>query len=329
LSEALIMPPPPVAGYAPHPGGGINNQKMAIAAACLDARENGLKLVLPMITQMDQMNGGCEPQPFGAVFDERKIREFAQRHEIEIIEEPEPAGYAGNYETYFWQMYRIFETELFQGRETPREAFLKDFFNSLEPLVTRLPALPVIRQNVFESPVETVAVQLRVERDWRKHCVENLPKMAGPEEETFVPFRRIMEKIKYSLPGTKRIFAMCDEAALPVSPQILRDFCFSQYQIYLVFKSDFLSRAQMAALKPVNLSLLDFEMAMAAEVFVGTSRSTFSNLVALQKHCANANAPVRHFIYNRAGPGLWARTDFGRHADPVAATENQAEMAAD
>jgi len=97
----------------------------------------------------------------------------------------------------------------------------------------------------------------------------------------------------------------------------------------LVFKSDFLSRAQMAALKPVNLSLLDFEMAMAAEVFVGTSRSTFSNLAALQKLCANANAPARHFIYNRAGPSLWARTDLGCHADPVAATEIQAEMAAD
>ncbi len=329
MSEALIVPPPPVAGYAPHPGGGINNQKMAIAAAFLAARENRLKLVLPMITQMDQVNGGCEPEPFGAVFDEGKIREFAERHEIEIINEPGQAGYAGKYETYFWQMYRIFETELFKGRETPTEAFLKNFFNSLEPLVTRLPELQVIRRSAFESPVATVAVQFRVERDWQKHCVENLPKMAGPEEERFVPFQRIMEKVKNALPGTKRIFAICDEAALPVQPAYLRDFCFSHYQIYLVFKSDFLSKAQMAALKPVNLSLLDFEMAMAAAVFVGTSRSTFSNLVALQKHCANANAPARHFIYNRAGPGLWARTDFGRHADPVGATEIQAEMAAD
>jgi hypothetical protein len=296
LSDELIMPPPVVAGYAPHPGGGINNQKMAIAAAFLDADENELLLVLPMITQMDQVNGGCEPQPFGSVFDERKIRAFAERHDIKILDEPGPMRYAGDYETYFWQMYGIFETELFIGRESRREKFLKDFFNSLEPLVTRLPALQVIRRSVFESPVETVAVQFRVELDWQKHCAENLPKMAGPEEQRFVPFQGIMEKVKNALPGTKRIFAICDEAALPVKPAYLRDFCFVNYQIYLVFKSDFLSRAQMAALKPVNLSLLDFEMAMAAEVFVGTSRSTFSNLAALQKHFANPNAPARHLI---------------------------------
>ncbi len=292
---------------------------MTIAAAFLDALETGAPLVLPAITQMDQVNWNFEAIPFGVVFDEGKIRDFAGRHGIEILGEPAEV-YAGNYVDYFWRMYREIETGLFDDGNEVRDAFVVDLFNSLQPRVKELPAVEKIKQGAFGAAVETVAVQFRIERDWEAHCRENMPNITGPEEELFVPFARIMEKIKFSLPETKRIFAMCDEAALPVAPAALKDACWSHYRIYLVFKSDFLPRAEMARLKPVNLSLLDFEMALAAEVFVGTSRSTFSNLAGIQTYCASGKVPERHYIYNRRGPGLWRRTDGGRHADAVAAT---------
>ena len=112
---------------------------------------------------------------------------------------------------------------------------------------------------------------------------------------------------------------MFDEAALPRTPDSLRESCWNEHQIYLVFKSDFLTFDDMRHLKPVNLSLIDFEIALSAETFVGTSRSTFSNLAALQRNFMGKT--LNHFVYNKRGPHLVKRTDCGRHADAVAATQ--------
>lgn len=308
----------PVAGYAPHAGGGINNQKMAIIGAFLDARETGAPLALPSITEVNREARVYRTYSFGEIFDEDKIREFAERNDIKIVECFDSDRIMDNYEAYFWKAHRAFEEIEPYENSKIQDVFIKELVGSLRSTVMRRPAAKKALIGLQAGGSIAAVVQLRIELDWLAHCRHNLPKMVGPNEELYVSTQKIMDKIKLSLPEIRTVYFACDQAFLPHSVDVIKDTCWNFYGIYGVFKSDFLTSQELEDMKPIKLSLLDFEIAAEAKIFIGTSRSTFSNMVRLQQHCRGMSA--EHFVYNRIGPRLARRTDIGQFTDVDAAT---------
>lgn len=66
----------------------------------------------------------------------------------------------------------------------------------------------------------------------------------------------------------------------------------------------------------LDLSLLDFEMAVRAPYFVGLSRSTFSDLAGFERVCRTRRNLENHYIYNVPGDGLGRRMDNGSQVLP-------------
>jgi hypothetical protein len=313
---------PEVLGYNSVGGGGINNQKMALIGLFATAREAGAALCLPDITLMDQVNHVYDHVPFQSIFNPAKFLAVAQRYGIPVApyeREKMPQGY----DAYFWKTFSIFEDFSFSGHPTDAgfNEFILDLLASFEPLVRQTYIFRKLKADVFEQAGIEMVAQFRIEADWERHCRENLDKHVPQPEDNFLPAVRIVEKILKTFPGTKRLFVICDEPALVMPKEVIRQEVFSRLGVEVFFKSDFLSGYVLDMLKPTQLSLLDFEIASSAKTFVGLSRSTFSNLTALQAYAVTRRPVAHHYIYNAVGPMLAQRTDNGCHANAYQATE--------
>jgi hypothetical protein len=88
------------------------------------------------------------------------------------------------------------------------------------------------------------------------------------------------------------------------------------YDISLIFKSDLLKEFEIKKLDLLDLSLLDFAIAEAADIFIGNSRSTFSSHVLFELYCNDLHNSKNHYIYNVMGEYLIKRNDCGVYIDP-------------
>lgn len=308
-----------VIGYHPIGGGGISNQKMALLGLFLTAHERGSALCLPKICMLDQVRRRYDAFAFEEVFDLAAIMEFADRKKIQVVNENGivlPHGY----DDYFWHAWRFFETKIDISQNGASEKFLFDFLRSLVSRISGSYMARCLRSDVFDRQNVSVSAQFRIELDWERHCRENLSVVHKAPEDMLISFDQIVGKIYKTLPGVSRIYVICDEPALPVDKQTIRNAVRREFNVDLIWKSDLLTRFDLDILTPLHLSLLDFEIAMNSEVFVGITRSTFSNMATLSK-CALKEAPVKsHYVYNLVGPILGLRTDNGAFSDPVKAT---------
>ena len=134
---------------------------------------------------------------------------------------------------------------------------------------------------------------------------------------TALTFPEIVRKICNTAPvnGRPGIYVVCDEAALPVPKEGIRGAIRREFGIDLFWKSD-LTQDELAKLSLLDLSMLDFELCLAAESFVGLTRSTFSNMVALEKYSRTQVPVERHYVYNMLGSRLALRTDNGAFEVP-------------
>jgi len=310
---ATATPPPPAIGYAFHDGG-LNNQKLALLGLFKAAHESDCAVALPRMSILDQVEMSRRPVPFGAVFDLASITSFADRYGIRISEAgPSIKGPDG---WHYFAKGRQYLNGYFSDRA--RDAayrFPPDFFRSLVPLARGSYVLRKLHDDVYERLGVSVAAQFRIEADWQRHSERDLRGPLGGREDYLPHFERIVEKILNTLPDTRHVYVTCDEAALPVSTVAMRQACRARFGIELLWKSTFLTRFELALLTPLELSLIDFEMALRAPRFVGMTRSTFSNLVTFEKYCL-IDKPIReHYIYNTNGDTLGRRTDNGVYDD--------------
>ena len=306
-------------GYVPVGGGGISNQKMALLGLFLTALERRVPMALPDICNMDQVNRRYEAVPFASVFDGGAMAACAARHGVALVP-AEAAALARGYDDHFWKAHRIFETVLFADRENPVHDAALDLLRSLRARIGGSYLARQLRADIFGACGVAVVAQLRVEADWVRHCTDNLLRVHTAPEDMLLPFDAIVAKVMRTWPATRAIYAVCDEPALPVPKTVMRDLCRDRWGVHLLFKSDFLSAFEAQLLAPLHLALLDFEIALAAPRFVGLTRSTFSNLVTLEKAARTGRPVTDHHVYNKPGPLLAQRTDNGCHWDPLAAT---------
>ena len=170
---------------------------------------------------------------------------------------------------------------------------------------------------VFRDTAVNLVVQLRIEKDWAKYAAETLTPIVDATEEFNPSFLQIFEKIKNDLGQECRAaYVVCDEADLPTSTDEIRAVVKDQFGIHLTWKSDVFSATEFAALTNLDRSLIDFEMAVQAPVFIGLSRSTFSNMVSFELLSRRRSPPASHYIYNVPGKHLGRRCDNGSRIVP-------------
>lgn len=302
--------------------GGLNNQKLALFGLFLKAhREGPRQIVLPDFLVYDMVSYNHIPVPLDQALRLDPLRDFAARHGIEILD-ISPRGDKGGGVYFHYGNNYIPHAALLN--ELAPDSFTCDFFRSLVPAIQGSDLLHRVADATFGQRGIRLVAQLRIERDWIHHTAYRLKPTVGDTEHNLPSFMDIITKISNTLPDDAAdIYVVCDEAALPVAKDEIRTVVKQEFNINLFWKSDFLAEDEFNGLSPMDLSILDFEMALAAEGFVGLTRSTFSNMVTLERY-ARTRAPVeRHYVYNMHGPYLALRTDNGAFSVPelAAATD--------
>jgi hypothetical protein len=174
---------------------------------------------------------------------------------------------------------------------------------------------------VFSERHVRLAVQLRIEKDWVAHAEGLLKVTVTAPEDYHLSYMDIFRKIDRTLRhASQAIYVVCDEEGLPFPKELIRREVKSEFGFDLIWKSDILPSIRLFSMSALELSLIDFEMALQAEYFVGLTRSTFSNNVSWEKFCRTGADVQTHYIYNKIGDALARRVDNGVFADPGAAT---------
>ena len=101
-----------------------------------------------------------------------------------------------------------------------------------------------------------------------------------------------------------------DEKSMPASKDEIRAFSRARFGIDLLWKSDLLG-VNIEQLNPLDLSLIDYEIARYCPQFVGQTASTFANILCLEKFARTRKDVTGHFIYNCLGDMVRERRDNG------------------
>lgn len=174
-----------------------------------------------------------------------------------------------------------------------------------------LPAKPLqnaVDQIFFQLPRDTCALQLRIERDWQEYAVRKGWVDGGSAAgcEVVLNHRRIFDKIAATPHIPKNIFVCCDEEDLPVSKEeIINDA--QTRGLNLIFKSTFKTPFQSRLQK----SVIDFGVCLKLETYIGTPRSTFSNILCMAKATSSAGHPD-HYVFDAKANVVRRRSDCGR-----------------
>ena len=308
-----------VLGYRTIGGGGITNQKIAFIGLLLEAYESKRPVVLPYFRVMDQVERHHRKIDFEEVFEIEAIREFCSRYGIVLTQvdfEQLPEGY----DSYFWKIHHILQNAADDPEDKDR-VFVLDVLRSLVPRVRTAFLTRMLRDTVAGLDPDFVVAQFRIEADSQEHCRSNLDLVVPEHEVNFLAFEDILTKIRNTLPDVKSLFVLCDEKALPVSKEEMKEKSRDYFGFHLMFKSDYLSRFEERLYTELHLSLIDFELATFSERFVGITRSTFSCLATLEKSAREGRSVRNHYIYNLPGRRLIERTDNGIYWDAASAVK--------
>jgi hypothetical protein len=283
--------------------GGLNNQKMALIALILSGIRDGQAINLPYIHNRDQTIDQETVVRIEEVFDLGRILDFAACHDLTVLSKC-PSGERGGWE-YFKEFQKFIDSADRRGMET-----ILDALQSLEPCIVSNPVFVAMGDFVRESLGIGTVIQLRIEQDWRVHAEKLRPQIGGSEDHG-LDFMQILAKVRKTFPDLGLAYVTSDEQSMPASKDEIRAVCRSAFGIGLVWKSDLLPAKLMAQLTPLDLSMIDYEIAKASPRFIGLTGSTFSNMLCFEKF-AITRKPVRgHYIYNCRGDKVVERKDNG------------------
>lgn len=302
--------PQNVLGYS-HIDAGLNNQKLALFGLFLKAdREGPRRLSLPDFALFDQVSSRHVCIPLQRAFKLDPLRDFASRHDIDLVETSPRGTEQVGWKLFHYATHAIQHAALLN--ELGPDSFACDFLRALVPEMRESELLSRVVDAALEQRNIRLAVQLRIEKDWLAYSARGLKQNVGRAEDNAPSLNEIFAKVARTLPvrGTS-IYVVCDETALPAPKEDIRRIVKAKFDIDLFWKSDFLTAAELEQASLFELSMLDFEVAVAARSFAGITRSMFSKLVTVEKY-ARARVKVEaHYAYNALGPRLMLRRDNG------------------
>ena len=177
--------------------------------------------------------------------------------------------------------------------------------------------LRVISEKISNRIHGCMVLQLRIEKDWRRYIGKKVPEFGLlPGEVMLLDAKSIFRKIAEteSLSAYRNVYACCDEADLEEEVAEIKADA-KEFGLDLLFKSDVVKENNIEIPSSRFLmSVIDFDVALRASIYVGLTRSTFSNALAY----VNSNGRFGvHYIYNALGKGLVVRNDGGMKLSPA------------
>jgi hypothetical protein len=285
--------------------GGLNNQKMALVGLILSAIRDRRPVNLPYVYNKDLRTEQEHLVRLENVFDLDAIRDFAGRHGVPVHSAC-PSGERGG-----WDYFGAFQAFI----STPADRLALETalgaIRGLKPRIASHTAFLDLKNFVFNSLGIDTVVQFRIESDWRGHFEHTLRPILGDSEDNGIGFLEILSKIRNTFPNLRILYATSDENAMLSSKNEIREACRSRFGIELLWKSDLLDPSLTAQLTPLDLSLIDFEIAKYSRRFVGLTSSTFSNMLGIEKFAGTGQQVTGHYIYNRLGDVVVERKDNG------------------
>lgn len=305
---------------------GLNNQKICLLGLLAMGKQRNQPVYLPDFYLQDQQSyvsdvrdgakGGVPQRDerrvrLGEVYRLEALLAFAREQGISVLDGP-PIGVHGG-----WNFFQAGGEAV--GKAGPfGNAFTRGFFASLISCMRETSAFADIKGTLSERGIDVV-LQCRIEQDWAMHTKIHRDEPLQSADE--VPgLMDILAKMERTLPSEARrgLYLVNDEAGLPVPKDVIRKAVADRFGFPVYWKSDLLPDV-LTAYPSLLLSMLDFEIAVSSGIFVGTTVSSFSNLVTFERF-VRTGQPVRdHFIYNAPSLLLERRTDNGTSVHPVQA----------
>ena len=293
---------PGVLGYLFNHGG-LNNQKMALLALMLSGIKAGQAVNLPYIYNRDQRTSEEFLVEIKEIFDVDRIGNFANRHGLTVRKEC-PSGIRGG-----WDYFEAFRPMLLEAPNRTAMETILDAVTSLRPHIVSNPHFLQMKNFLRASLGIDTVVQLRIEADWREHAAHL--RKNGNGDENGLGFTEILSKVKTTFPDLRMVYATADEKSLPAPKDEIRTVSRERFDIELFWKSDLINASAIDQFTPLDLSIIDYEIAKISPRFIGLTTSTFSNMLGIEKF-ALTRQPVRgHYIYNCLGELLQERKDNG------------------
>ncbi len=292
--------------------GGLNNQKLALLGLFLEASSAGQPLVLPSFYNLDHAGGARDVVPFGTMYDRDRFVSMLQGFGVEVVAGDAAPGSRG------WEFFGAgaghIATEVAARRMSPDSPSCA-FFRGLVPVLREDPRVAPLHDWLRAREPAPTVVQMRIETDWQLFSAITLEPTVGSTEDYLPDFGEIIAKVINTFGSDLgEVYVVCDEASLPVPRDEIRRVALEVFGMSLRWKSDLLLPQFLDGLSVIERSILDFDMAVGADRFVGLTRSTFSNLATFERYC-RTGAPVRrHYVYNIPGPKVLERHDNGAYA---------------
>lgn len=310
---------------ATHPfNAGANNQKLAIAGLFCAAYEASRPVRIPRLIDFSPEIEGIHPLKISDVFLEKKITSLLEKFNVQIHDSCEDGALAG---------VDFFKTGagILRGYGFSRRIPVDDLFPSMMRSFELTDELNKNKNKIINALRErdvTVSLQLRIENDWKDYSNKTL-KERHPTEDFSLSFIEILKKYNNTqyFSGKKNIFACCDERNLPVKIADIKDFSSRALGLNLFFKSDFIPLDEISTTR-IGLSLVDFEVCLSMDSYVGLTRSTFSNVLCFTSKITGKEG-MHHYIYNSTGQMLRERFDAGCTISPKDAVETSVQLDAD
>jgi hypothetical protein len=302
-SEAARAPDSPdVLGYF-YNHGGLNNQKMALAGLLLAGVERRQAINLPYIYNRDQKTDEEYVIRIEDVFDLDRILHFGQQYGLTIRTQC-PSGERGG-----WEHFNAYADRLKSPLESrQRLDLILDAILCLRPVIAQDRVFQQMR-DVVQARVDTV-VQLRIEADWQAQA-EFIRKRWGEQEGSGLGHMAILAKVRKTFPDLQTAYVTSDEASMPLSKYEIRAAARAQFNLDLLWKSDLLASAAVEVMSPLDLSIIDFEIARLSPRFVGLTTSSFTTILSVEQ-LASMRKPVRgHYFYNHPLDIVIERLDSG------------------
>jgi hypothetical protein len=298
---------------------GLNNQKMALLGLVNTAFQSKRPMTLPYFVNFDPQGHNHIDVAFSDIFSMSDFKKFAAGFGIEILD-GEPLETTDGWASFQAGAHVIGQNAIHGAGGL--DGLTYQFFRHLKPRVTHTPLFEKLSNSVFAARAIEIVAQFRIERDWMEAANSIREKEPFATDDYAPDYLRIISKIVSSCPEPiRKLYVVCDESNLPVSKAEMQITSLDRYGVELVFKTDILSPDELRHVSSLELSIIDFEMAVSAPIFVGFTRSTFSNLVSFETLCRRRSPSLTHYIYNVPGDRIASRCDSGAHVAVSAATD--------
>lgn len=274
--------------------GGLCNKLFCLFSACDIAIKNNVKILEPYF-------GWKKKILFSEIYDvayfNEKMRKYNNNQDIMVLRENKDDFIIKKDNHNLWDY-----SEKILAVQRREDRMMKDCMNIVVLLALKLNSNNEQLLKTVADIEERIAIHIRIENDWINHIKH---KKTDTNELLFIDIDQLIHLYNQKWSHSKLFFTTGENQS-----DIKKAFSKSDINSCYIYESELEYEINAA---------INFELCCRSRIFVGISRSTFSNLITLKRTLINKN---NSFIYNSKNE-IALRVDHGLHFIPHKVKNNQ------